>query len=323
MDEGDPRLTIARSVSAEARAILAPLGRMIAGLPPRMPPVTQAGFDAAAATMEAMQIALTADKVAALGLDTIEAEIAGVPTITVRPPDWRDNGTVLVYVHGGGFVQGSARASLLMAGLMAVRTGRQLVSVDYTLAPRADYRAITDQVAAVCGAVLAERPGGAVGLCGESAGGAIAAAVLLKLRERDLPHPSAAVLISPVTDLAADGDTHATLAPYDFLAGSALKDGAYRAYAPAGSALDPIASPLYGRFTPDFPPILIQVGTREILLSDSVRLHRAIRAGGGASILDVYDGMPHVFESIVPDAPEGVQAWAEIDGFWRRHLQGR
>lgn len=323
MTDTDSRLLIARSVSPEARATMEPLGRMIASLPPRKSPVTQAQFDAAAAATEAMQIALTADKVAALRLDTIETVMVGVPVIGVRPPDWHDDGTLLVYVHGGGFVQGSARSSLLMAGLMAVRTGRHVVSVDYTLAPRADYRTITDQVAAVCSAVLRDRPASSVGLFGESAGGGIAAGTLLKLREQGLAHPAAAVLISPVTDLAAEGDTHATIAAHDFLSAMALKASAYRAYAPPEAARDPIASPLYGRFGPDFPPTLIQVGTREILLSDSVRLNRAIRTAGGTCILDVYDGMPHVFEAIVPDAPEGMQAWGEIDGFWKSHLVRR
>ncbi len=317
----DPRLVIAASVSVEAREKIEPLGRLFASMPQQPIPTTQEEFDRSATSGAAIQEALTAAAVGGLAPVTSSETIGGVPVLDVHRRDGHDDGTVLLYVHGGGFVQGTARASLLMAALMADRTGRRIVSVDYTLAPRADYRAITDQVAAVHEALLGSgRSARSIGMFGESAGGAIAASSILKLRDRGVPMPGATLLISPVTDLYACGDTHVTIAAHDFLGGERLRY-AYRAYAPDADRSDPYASPLYGDFAKGFPPALIQVGTREVLLSDSVRLNRAIRTAGGISTLDVYDGMPHVFEQMVPDAPEGQQAWDEIAAFWTTWLR--
>ena len=316
----DLRLILAGSVSAEARAVLEPMGRLFASMPPQPLPTTQEAFDQYAASSAAMAEAWTAAAVAKLAPVTLTDTIGGVPVIDVRPRDGDDDGTLLLYIHGGGFVQGSARSSLLMAALMADRSGRRVVSIDYTLSPRADYRTITDQVAAVYEAVLASgRSPGSIGMFGESAGGSIAAGSILKLRDRGVPMPAATILVSPCTDLHADGETHVTIAGYDFLTADRRRV-AYRAYASEADFGDPYASPLYGDFAKGFPPTLIQVGTREVMLSDSVRLNRAIRTAGGNSTLDVYDGMPHVFEQIVPDAPEGRQAWDEIAAFWNAWL---
>jgi acetyl esterase/lipase len=316
----DPRLVIAASVSPEARATIEPLGQLFAATPRQPVPTSQADFDRAAAGAAAMQEQWTALAVAALAPDTRLDMIGNIPVLDVRARDAEDDGTLLLYVHGGGFVQGSAQASLLMAALMAHRTKRRVVSIDYTLSPRADYRTITDQIAAVHAALVASgRPAESIGMFGESAGGAIVASAILKLRDRGVRMPAAALLMSPVTDLHAAGDTHVTIADHDFLGGAYLR-AVYRAYAPEADFAEPYASPLFGDFSLGFPPVLIQVGTREVLLSDSVRLNRAIRAVGGCSLLDVYDGMPHVFQQMVPDAPEGRQAWDEIAAFWSTWL---
>lgn len=315
----DPRLAIAASVSSEARATIEPLGQLFAATPRQPMPTSQAEFDRAAAAAAAMQEQWTAPAVAALAPNTCLDMIGNIPVLDVRARDAEDGGTLLLYVHGGGFVQGSAQASLLMAALMAHRTKRRVVSIDYTLSPRADYRTITDQIAAVHAALIASgRPAESIGMFGESAGGAIVASAILKLRDRGVPMPAAA-LMSPVTDLHAAGDTHVTIADHDFLGGAYLR-AVYRAYAPEADFAEPYASPLFGDFSRGFPPVLIQVGTREVLLSDSVCLNRAIRTAGGRSLLDVYDGMPHVFQQMVPDAPEGRQAWDEIAAFWSTWL---
>ena len=318
----DPRLFIPASVSDAARAVMAPLGAIFASMPARAIPVTIAEFDDAAAASAAFQKDFTASKVDLLEPAIAKSDIGGVPVIALTPKGWRDDGTTLVYVHGGGFVQGSAQSCLLLAALMAERTGRRVVSIDYTLSPRADFNAISDQITCVYTAMLASAWPDAIGLFGESAGGAIVAGTVHKLQARGIALPAGLVLMSPVTELACTGDTHVTLAPYEFIGAAQLR-AAYQAYAPGAAASDPVASPLLGDFTAGFPPTLIQVGTRERLLSDSVRLYRAIRTAGGTATLDVYDGMPHVFQQMVPDAPEGLQAWAEITQFWDRWLPSR
>ena len=319
MSTADPRLVLPASVSDAARSIMAPLGLIFAGMPAQPIPTTPEAFDEAAKSSAAFQKAFMAGKVALLKPTIVTGELGGIPIIDVTPRGWRDDGTTLVYVHGGGFVQGSAGSCLLLAALMADRSGRRVISIDYTLSPRANYDAISDEIVRVYTALLRSRSPQTIGLFGESAGGAIVAGTAHKLRGLGIPQPAGLVLMSPVTDLTGAGDTHITLAPYEFI-GEAQVRAAYQAYAPGASARDPVASPLLGDFSAGYPPTLIQVGTRERLLSDSVRLHRAIRTAGGTATLDVYDGMPHVFQQMVPDAPEGRQAWGEIVLFWAQCL---
>jgi monoterpene epsilon-lactone hydrolase len=315
----DPRWHIAPSVSNEARVKLEAVRAFLAALPASPLPETLAEFDAAA-----KQAVIFAEQLSRAALDMLaptvaELNLSGVPALDVRPRDYRDDGTALVYIHGGGFVQGSARSNLLTAALAASTSGRRVISIDYTLAPRGSSKTILEEVVSAWGTLVQERPVRALGLIGDSAGGCIATAATLLLRERGIRMPAALVLLSPVTDLAGKGDTNVTLAPVDYLDARTLDVG-YRAYA-AGAALDgPLVSPVQGDFTWGFPPVLLQVGTRELLLSDSVRLHRALRDAGQASRLELYEGMPHVFQPFLADAPEGRTAWAEIAAFWSEHL---
>jgi acetyl esterase/lipase len=158
-----------------------------------------------------------------------------------------------------------------------------------------------------------------MGLFGDSAGGCIVAATTLLLRDRGVTLPPALLLMSPVVDLAGDGDTNITLAPVDYLERRMLEP-ALCAYTDPADWANPLVSPIHADFAPGFPPTLIQVGTREVLLSDAVRLHRALRAAGRSARLDVYEGMPHVFQPMLAATPEGRAAWAEIAAFWTEHL---
>ena len=314
----DPRLYIAPSVSAEAAVILGRIGEVLANLPPHEPPASLEDFDAAKARGEMFAELLTA---APLGLlsPTLEPWTAdGTPVLTVRPRSYVEGSAPLVYVHGGGFVGGSARANLLTAALAAETSGRVVYSIDYTLAPRAQWRQIVDEVVSAWTAI-AERSPRLPGLIGDSAGGCIAAAASLALRDQGAPTPAALVLLSPVVDLSGGGDTNKTLAPYDYLDALVL-DPAIKAYADPKDWDEPLVSPIRADFTLGFPPTLLQVGTREILLSDSVRMHRALRAAGRASRLEVYEGMPHVFQPMLADTPEGRAAWREMAEFWTEHL---
>jgi monoterpene epsilon-lactone hydrolase len=317
--EIDPRGYIAPSVSTAARAKLDAARAILAALPASPLPQTLADFDAAVARGAIVAEQFNRGALEELAPVVTEVNLNGVPALEVRPRDYGDDGTALVYVHGGGFVQGSARQNLLTAALAASTAKRRVISIDYTLAPRGTCRTILDEVAAAWVALLRDRSARALGLLGDSAGGCIAAAATLLLRERGLSMPGALVLLSPVTDLASEGDTHVTLAPVDYLDARML-DIAGRVYALGAELKDPLVSPVQGDFTRGFPPVLLQVGTRELLLSDSVRLHRALRAAGQASRLELYEGMPHVFQPFLADAPEGRAAWSEIAAFWAEHL---
>lgn len=317
-DPADPRLFIPASVSPEATGLLRMVGAALSAMPPRDPPTTLADFDAANARGALFAEQIAAAPLALLKPETEHWDADGTPVLTVRPQEARAGAAPLVYVHGGGFVGGSARANLLTAAVAAATSGRVVHSIDYTLAPRAQWRDILDQVATAWHAILNRSPQ-VPGLFGDSAGGCISAATSLLLRDRQATLPAALLLMSPVVDLAGEGDTNITLAPVDYLERRTLEP-ALRAYADPAEWRDPLVSPIHADFTAGFPPTLIQVGTREGLLSDSVRLHRALRAAGKASRLEVYEGMPHVFQPMLANAPEGRAAWTEIAGFWAEHL---
>jgi len=313
----DPRQFIAPSVSPEAAAILRMVATALAALPPRPVPTTQAAFDAAAAEAERWAETMIATPFARLDPSVAEWEAGGVRILTVTPHNANPGAAPLVYIHGGGFVSGSARSSRLTAALAAVHGGRVVHSIDYTLAPRADHRRILDEVTGSWNAIVT-RAGVVPGLFGDSAGGCIAAAATLLLRDRGDPLPGALVLLSPVVDLTGGGDTNRTLAAVDYLDRDRLDPGV-RGYAAPSDWRSPLASPIYGDFA-NFPPMLLQVGTRELLLSDSVRLHRALRAAGRSSRLEVFEGMPHVFQPLLADTPEGIAAWSDMAMFWQEHL---
>ena len=315
----DPRAKLPSSISAEATAILQPIAAMLAAMPSREPPETLEDFDAAAARGEAFAAAATAAPLAKLAPRTDELVVNGTPVLLVRPSDVDEDASPLVYIHGGGFVSGSAKANLLTAAVAATTTGRTVYSVDYTLAPHADWRRILDQAVSAWLGIL-DRHDTAPGLFGDSAGGCIAAATTLLLRDRGITLPSALVLLSPVVDMSDTGDTRETLQAVDYLDRRTLAP-ARRAYADQADWRNPLVSPIHADFNTGFPPTLIQVGTREVLLSDAVRLHRRIAAAGGRSRLEVYEGMPHVFQPLLHEAPEGREAWAEMAAFWREHLR--
>jgi acetyl esterase/lipase len=247
--------------------------------------------------------------------------MAGVHVLEILPKDFKDDGSVLIHVHGGGFVLGSARSGLATSSYMAMVTGRRVISVDYTVAPKGQWPLVTDQVIAVYKAVLASGARATrVGMFGDSAGASIIAGAAFKIRDQGLPLPAGLILLSPATDLTGAGDTRVTLAEADpVLFAQGIQPG-IDAYAPPADQKNPYVSPVYGDFTKGYPPTLIQGGTKEILLSDMVRLNRRIKEAGGVSDLELYEGMPHVFPVLMAKAPEGQEAMAEWVAFWKAHL---
>jgi monoterpene epsilon-lactone hydrolase len=254
---------------------------------------------------------------------TIEAtEIGGVPVLDVRPREWRDDGKVLVYAHGGGYVFFSSRSALNAIAPLADLTGLRVVSVDYTLAPVGKWDHVTDQVAAVLrGLTNAGYRPQDIAIYGDSAGGALAAGAVLKLRDRGLAMPAAVVTWSPAADITDRGDTHATLKHADpTVVHEKYGRNASAAYADPSEQRNPYVSPVYADFSGGFPPTLIQGGTKEVLLSSFVRLYRALDMAGVPVTLDLYEGMPHVFQHVLPDGPESRIALDKTRKFLDTHL---
>ncbi len=292
---------------------------MLAAAPPRRPPETVADFDEAYARAAAFAEQLSAEPLARLRPETETWTAGDVSILTVQTAEADLGIAPLVYVHGGGFTVGSARTTLLTAALAAEASGRVVHSIDYTVAPHARCAEILEQVFSAWSAVV-DRSGHTPALMGDSAGGCIAAAATLLIRDRGATVPAALVLFSPLVDLAGEGETGQTLAAVDYMDRAMLLPGLL-AYAPSSSWDDPLVSPIHGDVSPGFPPTLFQAGTRERLLSDSVRMHRKLRAAGRHSRLEVYEGMPHGFQSLLAQTPEGREAWTEVAAFFDEHLR--
>ncbi len=240
--------------------------------------------------------------------------------LEITPREIADPGKALVYLHGGGYVLGTAQGSLDRSVPLATLAGLRTISVDYTTAPAAQWRQVVDEASAVVREIVRQgTPMSSIALFGESAGAGLAAAVTLKLRDEGMGLPAALYLMSPWLDLTLSGDTITTLENADpRLTAAALRRFAAH-YAAPGDLRHAFVSPLYGDLAKGFPPTLIQAGTREILLSDAVRLSEAVTSAGGRARLELAEGMPHVFHEQWT-LPESQQALKRAAVFLRSEL---
>jgi acetyl esterase/lipase len=253
-----------------------------------------------------------------------ERKVGGVPVVDVKPKGWKDNGQVLVHAHGGAYTMYSARSRLPSSVLAADATGLRIISIDYTVAPAGRWEKVTDEVLAVFAGLQKEGfKWKDLAIYGESAGGALAAGAVLKMRDQGLGMPAAVVLWSPWADITNRGDSAVTLknAEPTYLYEKHLQSSA-DAYADPKDQRHPYVSPVYADYTRGFPPTLIQGGTKEIFLSHAVRLHRAIDGAGGVAVLDLYDGMPHIFQLRpgMASSPESRAAMKKMKAFLQQHL---
>ena len=258
-----------------------------------------------------------------LGTQIEEKEIAGVGVqlVTPRGHDRANDARALLYFFGGGHVTGSPSEDLTITARLADSLGIRVFAPHYRLAPQHPYPCGLDDAHAVYRALTAELGPGGVALAGESAGGNLALSTILRAREGGLALPAAAALLSPWSDLTAGGDSYVANDGVDpTLQIDPNVPGAADAYASERDRLDPLISPLYADFARGFPPTLITTGTRDLLLSDCVRLATEMRAAGVEARLHVWEAMWHVFE-FYPEIPEGRQSLREIADFLAAHLR--
>lgn len=256
-----------------------------------------------------------------LGATLKDDSIGGVPVLDIRPKGWTDDGRVIVYIHGGAFTLFSAHSMAGLGALVADAAGTRVISVDYTNPPAVKWDAVQAQVDAVLQGIVAKgTPMNRIALFGDSAGGNLAIRAVLNLRDRGAELPAAVLLFSPWADLTNTGDTAITLPQADptLTYGSLMYNSAL-AYAGGLDLKDPRVSPLYADFGRGFPPTLIQDGTRTILLSTSVRTYRALKAAKVDAVIDLYEGMWHVFQGA--PAPEAETALASAGAFLRQQLK--
>jgi epsilon-lactone hydrolase len=258
----------------------------------------QGGLDTSAdvPTMRAAFSELMAAVPVAPDVQQSPVEIGGIAGVEVTIQG-NQSENVILYFHGGVYVIGSAAATVPLVGDLVRRTGAKAITLEYRLAPEHPYPAAVDDARAAYVGLLAQGIApDQIALAGESAGGGLAVALLLALRDAGVPLPSCGYLMSPYVDLTLSGETLTPKREVDPL----LTPDGLRARVPdyvgAADASDPLISPIFGDLR-ELPPLLIQVGSHEVLLSDALRLAARAAISDVPVTLEVTPGVPHVFQA--------------------------
>ena len=246
-----------------------------------------------------------------LGAQSVEIVEAG------EPPSERP---VILYLHGGGFMAGSPRTHRGITRYLARSVGARVVVPDYRLAPEHVFPTALHDAVDSYARLLESTPPSRVAIAGDSAGGNLTLSTLLEARERGLPMPAAAVTISPWADLTGSGESVRSMARKEaMLPANKLSDAA-RLYAGHVDLTLPTVSPVFGDYS-GLPPLLVHVGTTEILLDDARRVVARARAAGVEAHLRLWRSLPHVFHVFSDYLPAARTALQEISDFMQRHLR--
>ena len=235
-------------------------------------------------------------------------------------PERADDDAVIFYIHGGGYVSCSAATHRPITASLARLARRRVFSLDYRLAPEHRYPAALDDAVAAYEWLLAHAcvAPNAISFAGDSAGGGLVLACLLRLRDAGLPLPACAVCFSPWTDLAGTGESQHFNDGRCAMFRTENNHEFALAYLGDASPRDPYASPAYADLA-GLPPLLLQVGSTELLLDDARRVHQKIQAAGGRSRLEVYEDVAHCWQMLDGFVPEARAALRQAASFIREH----
>lgn len=255
-------------------------------------------------------------------IDHIGVLANGVPGEWVIPAGTGSE-RVILYLHGGAYNAGSTRSHRALAANIAYAARARALTIDYRLAPEHPYpAALLDALSAYQWLLDSGIRPEQIAIAGDSAGGGLSVALLAALRERGLPMPAAAVVLSPWTDLSASGESWQENARSDYMINGPKLREAARLYLKDASPQTPLASPVYAKLE-GLPPLLIQVGSDEVLLSDSLRLAENARLSGVDVTLEVWDGMQHVWQFAASLLPEARQAIEKIGKFIHERMDAK
>ncbi|MFN9016887.1 MAG: alpha/beta hydrolase [Hyphomonadaceae bacterium] len=233
------------------------------------------------------------------GVSATEASLNGVPAEKLMRSDTSGTGTLL-YLHGGGYVIGSPKSHSHMVAQFVATSGMIAYSVDYRLAPEHPFPAAIDDAVSAYRALLDQGiPASKIIISGDSAGGGLTMATAVKLRAENLPQPAGLFVISPWANLLQEGASYAVKAEADFIVDKASLDRWSAAYLNGTSAQEPLASPVLADLS-GLAPILIHVGSEEVLLADSLCLAEAAGMALVNVTLKIVPHMPYVFHYMWP-----------------------
>jgi len=303
-------IPIPTSISPAAQAYLAPRPQPVAEFPPLD---DRAGWRAHIAAMEEGLIPRLRQMRSSISVEIEERDADGARIFDITPsgllPD--DRGVVLD-MHGGGLILFGGEMCRMMGIGAAAVLQRRIWTVDYRMPPDHPYPAALDDCVAAYRALLRERSPREIIISGGSAGGNLAAATILRARDEGLPLPAGALLNTPEVDLTESGDSFHTNLGVDPGLRSLMP--ANLLYANGHDLRHPYLSPLFGDFSKGFPPTLLTTGTRDLFLSNTVRMHRALRAADIPAELHVVEAGGH---GNFPGTPES----EEMDREVRRFIQ--
>ena len=238
----------------------------------------------------------------------------GIPGAWIASPGAAED-RVLLYLHGGGYAMGSVQSHCALVGRLARAGGVRALAIDYRLAPEHPFPAgLHDTLAAYRWLLEQGIAPEKIVIAGDSAGGGLTLAALVSLRDGGVPPPAGAVCLSPWTDLALSGDSFRTHVDLDPLISPANADQFVKWYVDGQHTKDPLISPLYADLS-GLPPLMIQVGTAEILLDDSARLAERAGASGVDVVYQPWENMIHVWQFFAPLLEEGQQAIDAVGAF--------
>jgi monoterpene epsilon-lactone hydrolase len=256
------------------------------------------------------------------GIRVRQTSLGGRPALRISPDTGAGSGTLL-YLHGGSHVVGSPRTALGLTAGLVVRTGIPGISLEYRLAPEHRFPADVEDVVAAYRELLAQgRAPQSIAFAGDSAGGGLTIAGALAARDAGLPMPAAIVAFSPGVDATRAGESMLTKAAADPLLDRASLDRMSSFYVAGQDRRNPLLSPAVTADLTGLPPMLVQVGTNEMLLDDARRL--AIRASDAEVdvVLDITAKVPHVFQSFAGILDEADEALDRAALFLRQHVRG-
>ena len=245
-------------------------------------------------------------------------DAGGVPAEWIAAPG-TDADRIIYYLHGGGYAIGSINTHREMISRLSRASGARALAIDYRLAPEHPFpAAIEDATTAYRWLLSTGVDPARVVIAGDSAGGGLTVATLISLRDAGDPLPAAAVCLSPWVDLEMTGDSMTTKAEADpMITQKDVLEGA-QAYLNGADPRAPLASPIHADLS-GLPPLLIHVGTAEVLLDDSTRLAERARSAGVDVTLEPWDDMIHVFQFFASMLPEAQQAIDRMGEFVRQH----
>ena len=253
--------------------------------------------------------------------DDIETErvgVNGIPAEWISAPESQED-RVILYLHGGGYLFGSARTHRVMLAHMARAAKARVLALDYRLAPEIPFPApVEDSVSAYRWLLAQGISAQKMVIGGDSAGGGLAVAAMVALRSVGEPLPAAGVCISAWTDMESTGQSHITNAESDPSVSKERLLKIAKVYLGGKEPTAPLASPIHADLT-GLPPLLLQVGSIEVLLDDSTLLKSRAKAAGVSVEMEVWEDMPHVWHHYAPILPEARKAIGRIGEFVLEH----